>query len=163
MSDDNLRILVAQGLKTMQAGSAVAAAATQEIRDDVSSPELREALEKGSKQAQTWSDRIDRALAEIGGAPEEHGNPVLEAHYDASRQIRRKAPDDHTRDLGIIAGGQEALHYWIAGFGTIRNYAQKLGLDQIAADFRQSAEEAKQADQEHTGLAERLLKQDAFA
>ncbi|RYF21147.1 MAG: DUF892 family protein, partial [Oxalobacteraceae bacterium] len=49
------------------------------------------------------------------------------------------------------------LHYWIAAFGTMASYTKKLGLDDVARDMKQSADEAKQADEAHTGIAEQLL------
>ena len=95
-------------------------------------------------------------MAETGSA-EDTGNPVLEAHFEVSKKIRQKAPDAMSRDLGIIAASQLALHYWIAAFGTLGNYAAKLDMTQAAQNMRTCLEEAKQADQQHTALAEKML------
>jgi ferritin-like metal-binding protein YciE len=113
-------------------------------------------LQTGNETAEQWAQRIAQALQETGSA-EDTGNPVLEAHYEVSKKIRQKAADDMSRDLGIIAAGQLALHYWIASFGTLGNYAAKLGLSQTEQSMRTSLEEAKQADQQHTALAEKIL------
>jgi ferritin-like metal-binding protein YciE len=134
----------------------VAKKATSEIQNDASHPELQAALQAGNKMSEQWAQRIAQASGEAGGA-EDTGNPVLDARYEVSRKIRQKAPDAMTRDLGIIAAGQLALHYWIASFGTLRNYAAKLGLSQAEQSTRASLEEAKQADQQHTALAEKML------
>ena len=82
---------------------------------------------------------------------------MLEAHYEVSRRIREAAPDDASRDLGIIASGQLALHYWIASFGTMANYCRQTGMDDAARDMKACADEAKQADEKHSQLAEQLL------
>ena len=156
MADQDLKMLVAQGLQALRAGSEVAKKATSEIRNDASHPELKSALEAGNRTAEQWAQRIDRALAEAGNA-EDVGNPVLEAHYEVSQIIRRKAADTESRDLGIIAAGQLALHYWIAAFGTLRSYASHLGLTQTEQDLHKSLEEAKEADQQHTALAKNIL------
>lgn len=158
MADDNLKTLVSQGLSAMKAGGEVAAKATDEISNDVSHPDLKAALEQGNRTSQQWADRIARAQQQAGegGA---NDNPVLEAHYEVSRRIRGQAPDATSRDLGIIASGQLALHYWIASFGTMANYTRQLGMEDVARDMKTSADEAKQADDQHTQLAERLLGQ----
>ncbi len=161
MADENLRQLVAQGLAALRAGSQVAQGATQEIQDSASHPDLKQALEQGTRTAQGWSERIERALQEAGGPAGEDSNPILQAHFDVSRRIRNEAPDDTSRDLGIIAAGQLALHYWIAAFGTLASYAKQLGMQGTARDLHQCVEEAKQADEQHTALAERLLGQPA--
>lgn len=156
MTNQNLASLTAQGLAAMKAGSAIAMAASAEIERDAIDADLKAALQEGSKTAEQWAQRIERALAETGGA-EDVGNPVIQAHTETSRQIRQKAPDDLTRDVGIIAGGQLALHYWIASFGTMRTYASALGLSRMEKDMETSLDEAKDFDEAHTALAKKLL------
>ncbi len=148
--------MVAQGLQALRAGSHVAEKATAEIETDASHPDLKSALQAGHATSEQWAQRIGRAIEEVGSA-EDTGNPILDAHYEVSKKIRQKAPDATSRDLGIVASGQLALHYWIAAFGTLGNYASKLGLQQVAQSMHSSLEEAKQADQAHTALAEKLL------
>ena len=113
-------------------------------------------MQAGHQIAETWAQRIGRASDEVGSA-EDVGNPILDAHFEVSRKIRQKAADDQSRDLGIIAAGQLALHYWIAAFGTLGNYAKHAGHSQVHQDMQTCLEEAKQADLQHTALAEKLL------
>ncbi len=91
------------------------------------------------------------------GANGEGENPVLEAHYEVARKICDSVPDEQVRDLGIIAAGQLALHYWIASFGTLHAYAKQLGMDGTAQAMGQSLAEAKQADEKHTQLAAQIM------
>ena len=156
MNEDNLKQLVAQGLAAMRAGGQVAAAATDEITNDASAPALKTALQQGNETAKQWAAKIERAIEQTGGGATQD-NPILTAHYEVSRRIRAQAPDDLSRDLGIIAAGQLALHYWIATFGTMANYANHLGMTEVARDMKSMDEEAKQADAQHTQLAEQLL------
>lgn len=158
MADDNLKHMVAQGLSAMKAGGDVAARATDEISNDASHPDLKAALAKGNETSRQWADRIARAEAAAGGG-QQGDNKVLEAHYEVSRLIRSQAPDTHSRDLGIIANGQSALHYWIAAFGTMANYTRHLGMTEAADDMKACADEAKTADETHSQLAEKLLAQ----
>ncbi len=157
MAGQELKTLVAQGLQALKAGGDVAKQATGELQGDVSHPELKAALQAGSKTSEQWAARISKAAQEAGGA-EDTGNPVLEAHYEVSRRIRQKAPDGMTRDLGIIAAGQLALHYWIAAFGTLANYAAKMQMAETEQAMRTSLQEAKQADEQHSALAETILR-----
>ena len=158
MSKDSLQQLVMQGLGAMKAGGEVAAKATDEISGDVQNPQLKSALEEGNKTSQQWTARIASARQKAGEGGEDE-NKVLEAHFEVSRQIRQRAPDAQSRDLGIIAAGQMALHYWIAAFGTMANYTRQLGMDDVAQDMKTCADEAKQADDKHTQIAQSLLQQ----
>jgi len=157
MADDNLKTIVAKSLSAMKAGSDVAARATDEISNDASHPDLKAALEQGNRTSQEWAQRIDRAMQQAGDG-QVGDNPVLEALYEVSRRSRQEAPDDTSRDLGIIAKGQLALHYWIAEFGTMANYLNTLGMEEAGREMKMSADEAKQADEKHTQLAEQLLR-----
>ena len=158
MAGDDLKQLVAQGLAAMKAGSDVAAQATAEISNDAKHPALKTALEEGNRTSKQWAERIDRARQQAGGGGQQN-NPIVEALYEVSHRIRQQAPDDTSRDLGIIANGQLALHYWIAAFGTMANYTKHLGMGDVARDMKACTDEAKQADEKHTELAERILGQ----
>lgn len=157
MPDQNLKTLIAQGFAAAKAGGEVAKRATTEIQQDASDAHLKEALQQGSRTAEQWQQRLERGLRETGGS-EQHDNPILEAHYEVAQRIRRAAPDDRSRDLGIIAAGQLALHYWIATFGTLRTYASALQMNDVARELQTCLDEAKRGDQQLTDLAEELLR-----
>ena len=156
MSDDSIKTLVAQGLSAMKAGSDVAAKATDEISGDAQHPALKTALQAGNQVSKQWAERISRASQQAGGGGQQE-NKILEAHFEVSRRIRQQATDAQSKDLGIVADGQMALHYWIAAFGTMANYAKQLGMDDVANDMKLSADEAKQGDSKMTKVAEQLL------
>ena len=156
MPDQDIKTLIAHGLQALRAGGEVAKKATAEIENDAKHPELKSALQAGNTTSEQWARRIGQAIDEVGSV-ENAGNPILEAHYEVSKRIRQHAPNDLSRDLGIVAAGQLALHYWIASFGTLGNYAAKLGLDTVTQAMHSSLDEAKKADAAHNALAEKLL------
>ncbi|MGI4864347.1 MAG: ferritin-like domain-containing protein [Janthinobacterium lividum] len=156
MNSEDLKQLIKDGLAAQHAGSKVAAKATDDILDDATDTELKTLLERGNETAKQWQQRIEQAIDEAGGA-DDQDNEILEAHYEVSKEIRSNADTDQVRDLGIIASGQLALHYWIASFGTVASYAKAAGLTQTAQELHRSVDEAKQANEQHTQLAERLL------
>jgi ferritin-like metal-binding protein YciE len=143
MNTEDLKQLIKDGLAAQHAGSKVAAKATDDILDDATDSELKTLLQRGNDTAKQWQQRIEAA--------------IMEAHYEVSKEIREQADTDQVRDLGIITSGQLALHYWIASFGTVAAYAKAAGLTQTAQQLHQCVQEAKQADEQHTALAERLL------
>jgi ferritin-like metal-binding protein YciE len=156
MENQNLKELVKKGFAAMKAGSKVAAEATEEIQSDVKNEELKNALKQGNEQSKVWAQRIERGLEEAGGA-EEQENEILKAHFEVSKEIRQQAQDDDTRDLGIIASGQMALHYWIASFGTQASYAEAAGLTNTQQEMQACVDEAKKADEMHTQIAKSII------
>jgi len=156
MEQQGLKELIRQGFAAMKAGSNVAAQATDEIKNDAKNEQLKNALEQGNEQSKVWAQRIDRGLEEAGGTADQD-NEILKAHYEVSKQIRQQAADDDSRDLGIIASGQMALHYWIAAFGTQVSYASVAGLTQAQQEMQTCLDEAKEADLKHTEIAKSII------
>ena len=152
MNEQALKQLMAQGLAALKAGGQLGSQAASDIEQDAKNPELKTALQQGSQTAQGWATRIDRALQEAGGSGE-GDNPVVKALYEVGNRIRANAPDDFSRDLGIIADSQLALHYWIAAFGTMRAYAKRAGLSQTEQEMAQCLQEAEQGDKRLTDIA----------
>ena len=156
MENTKLQQLIQQGFAAMKTGSEMAAKATDEISNAAQHPKLKEALEKGNQTSKKWVERIERGLREAGGS-EHRNNPVIEGVAKVNQDILQTVSDPDSRDLGIIAAGQLALHYWIAAFGTMHNYAGEAGLDQAEEDMKACVKEAKEADEEHTEIAEDIL------
>ena len=156
MKEKELKELIKQGFAAMKAGSKVAADATDDVLKDAKDENLKSELNKGNEQSKVWSERIDRCLEEAGGKVEKE-NEILKAHYQVSKEIRQQAPDQYSRDLGIIASGQLALHYWIAAFGTQLSYASAIGLNQAQQEMQACLNEAKQADEKLTEIAKNIL------
>ena len=154
MNQDKLQELIRTGLPALKAGARIAAAEGALINQSATDPELKSPV--GNDLTKEWGARIDRAMQEAGSSAE-GDNPIVEAHYQTAKYIRDAAPDDQTRDLGIIAAGQLALHYWIAAFGSMAAYAKQAGLDQTAREMSQSVDEAKLADEGLTQVATRIM------
>lgn len=130
MNQEALKRLVVHGLASMKAGCKIANEAANDTENAVSNPELKSAFHTGTKGPQQWQQRIDQAQQEItGGESTEYDNPILKAHYEVSEGIREDAADDTSRDLGIIASVQLAMHYWIASFVTMHAYLSALGIN----------------------------------
>ena len=156
VSDNDLKELVADGLLALKAGSRRAAQATDEIQNAATHPDLKQALKQGEQTSKEWRDRVDRAMDafDVDG---EGDNPVIEAHYEVAQRTRQEASTDAVRDLGIIAAGQLALHYWIAAFGTVASYAKQLGKTETAQAMSRCVDEAREADEQHTQIAQQIM------
>src|SRR6185437_10851405 len=61
--------------------------------------------------------------------------------------------EPEVRDAGMIAAAQRVEHYEIAGYGTVRTYAEQLGRRDWAQLLEQNLEEEKDTDLKLTQLA----------
>ena len=66
-------------------------------------------------------------------------------------------------DAAIISAAQHVEHYEMAGYGTVRTYAELLGDRQAAKLLQQTLDEEKEADAKLTQLAESTINVEAEA
>ena len=163
MANDAMRDLYVQGLQALhtagQQGSQAAAAALEAA----SAPELKQELQQGSQLAQQHAQRLQQLLQMAGAPAQGAKNEIIEGIQAASKRIIESAQDPQTRDAGIIASGQIALHYHIAAFGTLAAYAKALGMTDAAQMLHQTIQEVKQQDERYTQLAEQMVNKQAAA
>src|SRR6202007_1650594 len=67
--------------------------------------------------------------------------------------IKAKGEPD-VRDAGLIGAAQRVEHYEMAGYGTARTLAKRLGLNEIAGALQKTLEEERAADEKLTTVAE---------
>jgi ferritin-like metal-binding protein YciE len=69
--------------------------------------------------------------------------------------------EPEVRDAGLIGAAQRVEHYEMAGYGTARTLAQRLGFQDIAKLLETTLNEEKAADQKLTSVAEGNVNQTA--
>jgi ferritin-like metal-binding protein YciE len=65
--------------------------------------------------------------------------------------------DNQVRDAGLIAAAQRVEHYEMAGYGTVRSFAQQLGMQDVAQILQQTLDEEKETDEQLTEIAETAI------
>lgn len=74
---------------------------------------------------------------------------------DVLKEFKNKSP---IRDAALISKAQRIEHYEIAAYGTVRTYANEIGLDEIADLLQATLNEEGNADKKLTKIAEGGLK-----
>jgi ferritin-like metal-binding protein YciE len=64
-------------------------------------------------------------------------------------------------DSGLLAGAQAVEHYEISRYGTLRTWAQELGLREAVGLLEATLKEEKKTDETLTAIAERCVNQAA--
>ena len=75
--------------------------------------------------------------------------------YSAENQLIEALPK--MRDAALIAASQRIEHYEMAGYGTARTYAERLGHQDAADTLQITLNEEGHANQKLTRLAERKI------
>jgi ferritin-like metal-binding protein YciE len=79
---------------------------------------------------------------------------------EGEEMIKMKG-DDKVIDAGLIAAAQRVEHYEIAGYGTVRTYAEMLGHSQHVTLLERTLQEEEMTDEKLSQLAESHINQEA--
>lgn len=120
---------------------------------NASSEELTEALENHLAETEEHVKRAEEVFAAIGKEPRGKKCEAMEGLIKEAEEIMDEAEEGVMMDAAIIAAAQKVEHYEIASYGTLRTFAQTLGLDEAAGILESTLEEEKNADMTLTEVA----------
>jgi ferritin-like metal-binding protein YciE len=118
-----------------------------------SSDELIEALENHLAETEEQVKRAEEVFAVLGKEPKAKKCPAMEGLIKEAEELMEEAEEGPMRDAGIIAAAQKVEHYEIASYGTLRTFAEILGLEQAVSILEATLEEEKNADVTLTEVA----------
>jgi len=90
-----------------------------------------------------------------------HKCKAMEGLIEEGAEMIDEDAEPTVKDAGLIGAAQRVEHYEIAGYGTARALAEKLGHDDVAELLGQTLEEEKETDQKLTDLAESAINVEA--
>ena len=77
-------------------------------------------------------------------------------------ELMKEAKDATVRDAGMLAAAQAVEHYEIARYGTLKAWAEKLGMTDAAVLLNETLAEEKATDKKLTGLADSEINLEAM-
>ena len=92
-----------------------------------------------------------------------HKCKAMEGLVEEGAELISEDADESVRDAGLIGAAQRVEHYEIAGYGTARALAMRLGHEDIADLLSETLEEEKETDAKLTELAESAVNAEAEA
>jgi ferritin-like metal-binding protein YciE len=126
-------------------------------------PQLRQALTSHLQETKIHVQRIEQVFGLFNQKPNAETGDALKGIAKASGEIAKLDAVNAVTDAAIIAAAQEAEHYEIAAYGTLRTWAQVLEKSEAVQLLERTLEEEKQADQRLMAIASSLNFQAAAA
>jgi ferritin-like metal-binding protein YciE len=80
---------------------------------------------------------------------------------EEGNELLQEDAEPDVLDAGMIAAAQKVEHYEIAGYGTARAWAERLGYDNAARLLQQTLEEESMANEKLTRIAESHINMEA--
>src|SRR4029434_7309054 len=156
MAAKNLEELLVDGLKDIYDAEKRITKALPKMMKQASSEELASAFEEHLEQTEEQIARLDQVFEELGKAP---GRKVCDAMVGLTREAEKhieESEEGPVRDAAMIGSAQKVEHYEMATYGTLRDWAQKLGQDSAAKLLQQTLEEEEETDKRLTQIAQAL-------
>jgi ferritin-like metal-binding protein YciE len=115
--------------------------------------QLKDALQEHMDVTRTQIQRLDQVFSILGEDASGQTCKGIKGILKEGVEIVSAGGDNATVDAGIISAAQRVEHYEMAGYGTVRTYAELLGQQQIAQLLQQTLDEEKEADETLTEIA----------
>jgi len=125
------------------------------------SEELRQAFEDHLEQTKGHVERLEQVFEALGEKARGKKCAAMAGLVKEGEDIVDSTEETAVRDAGLIAGAQKVEHYEIAGYGSARTHAQRLGHSKIANLLEKTLSEEKQADQILNEIAETMVNEEA--
>jgi ferritin-like metal-binding protein YciE len=126
-------------------------------------PELKKAFEKHKTQTEGHVARLERVFAAIDKKPQGKTCDAIVGITDEGAEIMKEYKGSPALDAGLLAAAQAVEHYEISRYGTMKTWANELGLADAARLLGQTLDEEKQTDADLTEIAESVVNQEAEA
>jgi ferritin-like metal-binding protein YciE len=106
-------------------------------------------------------ERLERIFADLDESPRGKKCVGMEGLIEEAQELLKEKPEPEVLDAGLISKAQHVEHYEIAGYGTVRTYAETLGLTKHAELLQQTLDEEGEADKRLSALAESSINLEA--
>ncbi len=128
--------------------------ALPKMEDAASDHQLKSAFAMHLTETEEQAHRLERIFAELGEKPTGETCKAMEGLVKESSEYVKAGGNPDVRDAGLIGAAQRVEHYEMAGYGTARALATRLGLTAIAQTLQQTLDEEAAADEKLTAIAE---------
>ncbi|NND97738.1 MAG: ferritin-like domain-containing protein [Pirellulaceae bacterium] len=162
MKLDSLKKLYVHELKDLYSAETQLLDALPKMAQAASDDNLKRAFNDHLEETRNHIQRLETVFASLEFHPGGHKCAAMEGLIEEASDLLKEDIEPEVLDAALIAASQRVEHYEMAGYGTARTYAEKLG-DYKAADLLQSTlDEEGAADKKLSRLAERHINFEAM-
>jgi len=158
MTVDTVEKLLVDELKDLYSAENQITKALPKMAKAATTNELKTAFQTHLKETEGQIKRLDRVFEILdkpsGGKTCKGMQGLIEEGTENMQQT-----EGEVRDAALICAAQKVEHYEMAGYGSVRTWAQILGQKEIADLLQQTLDEEGQTDHKLTQLAGKINKQ----
>ena len=156
MKITSLRDLYVEQLRDLYDGENQIIKALPKMIESTESEELSSALEEHLEVTRQQAQRLEQIFQGLGENSKGEKCKGMEGIIKEGSEVMKEDMPETVKDAAIIASAQRVEHYEIAGYGTVRTYAELLGEEEAVDLLQQTLDEEKEADEKLSDLAEEI-------
>lgn len=156
MSVDTVEKLFVNELKDLYSAENQITKALPKMAKAASSSELRTAFETHLKETQGQIQRLDRIFEILSKAASGKTCKAMKGLLEEGAEVLEETTEGEVRDAAMISAAQRVEHYEIAGYGSVRAYADLLGQSEIAKLLQQTLDEEGETDKKLTQISKKV-------
>lgn len=118
------------------------------------SSELKSAFEKHRTQTEGQIQRLEEVFEIIGQKAKGKKCPAIEGILEEGTEMMEEYAGTAALDAALISAAQAVEHYEITRYGTLKRWAETLGLEGAAELLDETLQEEDQTDVDLTAIAE---------
>lgn len=150
---NTLNDLLIHELKDLYSAETQLLKALPKMEKAANAEELKEGFAKHLEETKGHVERLEEIFERLGASPEGKTCKAMKGLIAEGEETIHENADDAVKDAALIAAAQRVEHYEIAGYGTVRTYAELLGYDGIAQTLQETLNEEAATDVALTELA----------
>ena len=154
MPPENLHELLVEELKDLYSAETQLTKALPRMAKKAHDLELRTAFQSHLNQTEEHVTRIERVCDLLDAKPRGKKCAAMEGLIEEGKEAMEEITDRDVLDAALIGAAQRVEHYEMAGYGTARTHALRLGYVEAASILQQTLEEEAEADEKLTRIAE---------
>ena len=158
---NNLQDLFVHELKDLYSAEQQILQALPKMASATEHTELRSAFEQHTEMTREQVKRLDMIADELGLDLKGHKCKGIEGIIKEGQELLDSKPEGNTLDAALIGAAQRVEHYEIAGYGTARTFARRLGHERAAELLQRTLDEEGETDHRLTAIAEGVVNRDA--
>jgi ferritin-like metal-binding protein YciE len=153
---NNLRDVYIEQLKDLYSAETQLIKALPKTAKAATSPDLAQGFEDHLEQTKGHAERLEQIFEELDEKPTGKKCKAMEGLIKEGAEAIEEDASDAARDALLIAAAQRVEHYEIAGYGSVKTYANLLGETKAAKALEETLQEEVDTDEKLTEAAESI-------
>lgn len=150
---NSLKDLFIHEIKDLYSAETQLTDALPKMAEKATDDKLKNAFQSHLEETKKQKERLEKISQMLDIDIKGETCQAMEGLIREGKEALEMKGDDEVRDAALIGAAQRVEHYEMAGYGTARNYAKRLGFGDAASLLEETLNEEKSADSKLNDIA----------